>query len=339
MLALRIVLAFVFAMFAFGAKAETLVVAAPFGEFPALAAQMLDGATAGLQGEWVVKTIDAGCTDEKAKSVGDLILVEKPDAVLGLPCIESLTVALHALGPIGVPIITIASRADAPSKLAVKNKWRLYRIGPRENEEAEKVAALIVDAWKNVPFALLDDGTIFARDTAETIRNTAEVAGLKPVLADGFQPQLESQQKLIDRLKASGASHVFIAGDRANIAQIASEAAGSGLVFAGPETLRAADLDFSLQQGVLMAARDMPLSTEASAKIAAARAAEFAGAEGYTADAYVAAEIAMALKANGDQRSFQTAAGALTIAPDGFIEPVNFALFAYDGTAFQKVSP
>ena len=339
MLVLRIVSACVFAMFACSAKAETLVVAAPFSEFPALAAQMLDGATAGLGSGWAVKTVDAGCTEEKAKGVEDLILAEKPDAVVGLPCIESLAVALSALGPIGVPIITIASRADAPSKLAAKNKWRLYRTGPRENEEAEKIAALIVDDWKNVPFALLDDGTIFARDTAETIRNAAEEAGLKPVLVDGFQPQLESQQKLIDRLKASGATHVFIAGDRANIAQIANEATGSGLVFAGPETLRAADLDFALPQGVLMAARDMPLNSEASAKIAAARAAEFAGAEGYAADAYVAAEIAMALKANGDQRSLQTAAGALTIAPDGFIEPVNFALFAYDGAAFQKVVP
>ena len=339
MLALRVISACVFVVFAFGAKAETLVVAAPFNEFPALAAQMLDGATAAFQGGWLVKTVDAGCTEEKAKGVDDLILAEKPDAVLGLPCIESLNLALNALGPIGVPIITIASRADAPSKLAAKNKWRLYRTGPRENEEAEKIAALIVNAWKDIPFALLDDGTIFARDTAETIRNAAEEAGLKPVLVDGFQPQLESQQKLIEQLKASGATHIFIAGDRANIAQIANEGAGSGLVFAGPETLRAADLDFALPQGVLMAARDIPLSNEASAKITAARAPEFAGAEGYAADAYMAAEIAMALKANGDQRSFQTAAGALTIAPDGFIEPVNFALYSYDGAAFQKVLP
>ena len=39
----------VFAVFACAAKAETLVVAAPFNEFPALAAQMLDGATAAVQ--------------------------------------------------------------------------------------------------------------------------------------------------------------------------------------------------------------------------------------------------------------------------------------------------
>jgi hypothetical protein len=38
-------------------------------------------------------------------------------------------------------------------------------------------------------------------------------------------------------------------------------------------------------------------------------------------------------------RSFKTAAGLATIAPDGFVEPVNFAMFRYDGTAFQKIVP
>lgn len=319
------------------AHAETLIVAAPFTEFPILAAQMLDGATAALEKNWLVKPVDAGCTEASAGKVGDLIRAEKPDAVIGLPCIESLMPALDALGPIGVPVITVASRADAPSKLALKNKWLLYRTGPREREEGEAVASLIVRAWRDKPFAILDDGTIFSRDTAEAIRNSAETSGIKPVLMEGFQPQLESQKKLIDQLIAAGVSHVFIASDRANIAQIATEAAALNLTIAGPETLRANDVDYPLPAGVLMAARDSSLSLEATAKINAIRKTPFAIAEGYCLDAFIAAEIAIQLKAGNKLRTFDTAAGSMTLTGDGFIEPIKYALFRFDGNAFQKV--
>ena len=321
------------------ARAETLVVAAPFTEFPALAAQMLDGATAALTGYWIIKPVEAGCIEASAATIGELILAEKPDVVIGLPCIESLVPALKTLGPIGLPVITIASRADAPSKLALKNKWPLYRFGPRERKDSEAIAELIVSAWRDKPFAILDDGTIFARDTAEAIRNASETNSMKPLLVEGFQPQLESQKKLIGGLVSAGVTHVFIASDRANIAQIATEAAGLNLTVAGPETLRASDLDFPLPAGVLMAARDVSVHPNIIVKINSARKVPFALAEGYTLDAYVAAEVAIALKAIPSMRGFKTAFGEVTIAEDGFIEPVNYALFRFNGTTFEKAAP
>jgi branched-chain amino acid transport system substrate-binding protein len=326
-----------FAVLALKANAETLVAAIPQSDFPALAVQMLDGAKAALDETWTIKIVDAGCTDKDAANIAGLIIAESPDAVIGLPCIETLSPALAALGPLGIPIVTIASRADGPSKLAAKNNWPLYRTGPRERAESEAIASLIVEAWRDQPFAILDDGTIFARDTAEAIRNAAETSGQKPVLVVGFQPQLESQSKLIERLTASGATHIFIAGDRGNIAQIANEAVALNLTIAGPDTLLASEPDFPLPAGVLMAARDVDLTDAAHAKIDAARATPFALAEGYAADAYVAAEIAMALKVDRLQREFVTAEGPLKIAADGFVEPVRFALFRFDGTAFQRV--
>ncbi len=337
---LRLILpVWLFIFVAFAAKAEILVVAAPFEEYPTLALQIREGAAAALPDNWVIKQVDAGCTDQAVQGVSDLIIAEKPDAVIGLPCIESLNLALASLGPIDVPIITIGSRAGAPSKLAAQNSWQLYRTGPREHEEGAAIAKLIVEAWRGLPFAIIDDGTIFARDTAEAIRNEAETSGTKPVLVDGFQPQLESQQKLIARLVAAGATHVFIASDRANIAQIATEAANRGIIFAGPETLLAADLDFPLPAGVLLAARDLNLNVAASEKIEAIIKTPFALAEGYAADAFLAAEIATRLKTYTAGSSISTALGVVSIEPDGFIKPVNFALFRYNGFEFQKVTP
>ena len=335
----RFALAGAFGLIAFAANAETLVVAAPFDEFPELAAQMLDGAKAALGQTWDLKQVEAGCTETKAAGVAERILAEKPAAVIGLPCIESLVPALSALGPLGVPIISIGSRAGAPTKLALKNQWPFFRTGPRDLEDGEAIAKLIVAAWRNYPFAILDDGTVFAADIAAAIRGAAEVAGIKPVLSEGFQSQLESQKKLIDRLVAAGATHVFIASDRANIAQIATEAAGKNLTIAGPETLRASDLDYPLPAGVLMASRNSELSINAMAKINAIRQPLFSIAEGYAADSFIATEIAMKLEQSPALRAFETAAGAITIASDGFVQPVQYALFRFDGTTFERVGP
>ncbi len=324
-----------FMMTGLAAKAETLVVAAPFSEFPAIATQMRDGAKAAIgasaAGNWVIKEVDAGCSEKTAQGVSGLILAEKPDAVIGLPCIESLNPALATLGPVGVAVVTVAARAQAPSLLAMKNQWRLYRTGPRENQAAEATARLIVETWRTVPFAILDDGTVFARDLAKAIGEKAASAQVKPVLIASFEPQLESQKKLIDQVSSAGATHVFIAGDRANIAQIANEAAGLGLIFAGPESLLAVDTDIPLPPDVLMVARDMVMNHQVELQ------EDYH--QGYGFDAFMAAEIAMALKIDPVLRSFKTAAGLVTIAPDGFVEPVNFAIFRYDGTAFQKIVP
>lgn len=335
---LKSLLASVITSFALAANAEVLVLAAPFSEYPALASQMLDGAKAATPANWDVKQVDAGCSLESAADIAGRITAEKPDAIVGLPCIESLTPVLGALGPLGVPIITIASRAEAPSKLAVKNQWQLLRIGPRENEEAAETAKLLVTLWQGNKVAILDDGTIFARDTAEALRNTFETAGTKPALVEGFQPQLENQKKLIDKIVSVGATHIFIAGDRANVAQISTEAAGLSLTFAGPESLRANDLDYTLPAGILMVAQDKELNDATAAKIMNTRQTPFALAEGYSSDAFIAAEIAIALKANSTLRTFNTAMGQLVAADDGFVGPVKYALFRFDGTAFVKVS-
>ena len=100
---------------------------------------------------------------------------------------------------------------------------------------------------------------------AETLRNAAEGKNVRPLLFEGFQPQLENQSKLLNRIAASGASHVFIASDRANISQIAAEAKATNLnlTIAGPETLLAAELDRPLPEGVLMVARDNVLNSNA----------------------------------------------------------------------------
>lgn len=316
---------------------KTLVVGAPFLEFPALAAQILDGATAAVTPQWTIKPINAGCNEANARNTLNLLATEKPDAIVGFPCMESLDAALKKFGPDGIPFVTVASRAKQPSTLANKNTWPLFRVGPREGGNNEAIAAALLQAWQGQSFAIINDGAVFSQDTALAVKNKAEALGVPPVFFDSFQPQLENQKALISKLISSGATHVFIASDRSNVAQIALEL-GSNITVAGAENLLALDVDTPLPEGVLMVARDMSLDAAAIAKIAGARTTPFAKAEGYALDAYVATEIAMSLHQDPKQREFETASGLLIIESDGFALPASFALFRFDGLNFQKVA-
>ena len=99
-------------------------------------------------------------------------------------------------------------------------------------------------------FAIVDDGTIYGRELAETFRAAAEQAALKPVFVDTFRPQLDNQIGLVGRLQKAGATHVFVGGDRDDIAIMGRDAAqlDAGIVFAGGETLRAPPGDVPLRR-------------------------------------------------------------------------------------------
>jgi branched-chain amino acid transport system substrate-binding protein len=288
-----------------------------------------------------LQIIDAGCTTETATPTAAKITGAQPDAIIGLPCIESLLPVLDVFGPQTIPIVTVGSRAAGPSLRAAKNGWPLWRIGPRETAEADAVVAQLLPLWRAQPFAILNDGSINARDLAGALERAAVDAGSPPLFTDEFRPQRESQTRLIERFRNSGAKHAFIAGDRREIGQIAQEALAGNLTveLAGGEALQAVDAEFALSFGTLLVARDVPLSAEAAAKVAAIRSDPFAEVETYAADTFVAVQVAAALLADRSTTKIETAFGTLSVSPDGFLDPAPYALYRYDGQDFRKVEP
>src|SRR5690606_30576001 len=100
---------------------------------------------------------------------------------------------------------------------------------------------------------------------------------------------------LVGRLRRASATHVFVGGDRDDIAVMARDARqiGADMVFAGGETLRAAPGDVPLAAGTLMIA--LPEWADGGGKDVASRlAADGTIAEGYILPAYAAIEIARA---------------------------------------------
>ncbi|TIS03388.1 MAG: ABC transporter substrate-binding protein, partial [Mesorhizobium sp.] len=124
------------------------------------------------------------------------------------------------------------------------------------DDERNAVATILTRLWQNELFAVIDDGTIYGREIAETFRAAAEQAALKPVFVDTFRPQLDNQIGLIGRLKKAGATKVFAGGDGDDIAIMGRDAASlnAGITFAGGETLRTTPGDVPYAAGTLMIA-------------------------------------------------------------------------------------
>ncbi|TIO52592.1 MAG: ABC transporter substrate-binding protein, partial [Mesorhizobium sp.] len=124
-----------------------------------------------------------------------------------------------------IPVIAIGVRTESLTDRRAKTGWPVYRLGPRGDDERNAVATILTRLWQNELFAVIDDGTIYGREIAETFRAAAEQAALKPVFVDTFRPQLDNQIGLIGRLKKAGATKVFAGGDGDDIAIMGRDAA------------------------------------------------------------------------------------------------------------------
>jgi branched-chain amino acid transport system substrate-binding protein len=208
------------------------------------------------------------------------------------------------------------------------------------------VASTLIGLWRDDLFAIIDDGTIYGRELAETLRSESEKAGLSPVYVDQFRPQLDNQIGLAGRLKKAGATHVFVGGDLDDIAILGRDAAGLkyDLTIAAGETLRAAASEVPLQTGTLMIG--LPEWAEiAPPAAAAAIRGHGAEPEGYALPTYAAVEIANAANADAEasggklldslaKGDFTTVIGKIKFDDKGDLSQSPYKLYRFDGQKF-----
>lgn len=321
-------------------------VSAPLtGASASLGVQLRDGALVAAKVEAVELAIeDDACTAAGGAAAAQRFVEKKVAIVIGYLCGEAIEAALPILTQAGIPAITVGVRTDSLTDRRDKTKWRVFRLTPRGDAEAAAVARFIPELWRSEPFAIIDDGTIYGRELAETLRASVEQQGLKPVFVDVFRPQLDNQVGLVGRLRKAGASHVFVGGDREDIAITANDAAklDASIVFAGGEALRG-EGSTPLAPGTIMIGlpewRD-----EADATVIAAFAADNLMADGYTLPAYAALQIAAAAArqpADGAPiasriggTTFNTAIGSIGFDAKGDMTASPYRAYSYDGQRF-----
>ncbi|TPI39224.1 ABC transporter substrate-binding protein [Mesorhizobium sp. B3-1-9] len=331
------------------ADAETLVgVAAPLSGTSAILGKQVE-AGAGLAAEAnsiAFKAVDDACTAEGGAAAAREFVDAKANVVVGFLCTEAIEAALPILKDANIPVITVGVRTESLTDRRAKTGWPVYRLGPRGDDERNAVAAKLTQLWRDDLFAIVDDGTIYGREMAETLRAAAEQAALKPAFVDTFRPQLDNQIGLVGRLKKAGATKVFAGGDGDDIAIMGRDAAqlDAGITFAGGENLRTPQGDVPYTVGTLMIAPP-EWSEVADPNVVQAFAAKNIVPDGYTLPAYAAVEVAKAALAGAESsgqpladaltgHDFTTAIGTVRFDDKGDLSQNLFRVFRFDGTHF-----
>ena len=193
---------------------------------------------------------EEGAADGAA--VAQALVEANVDAVVGLVCWSTLEPALREGTLDGIPLITSGVRAGALTDRRRAEGWDVWRVAPRVEDEADRIVRHIMRAWRGRPYAVLDDGTIYGRELAERVSTELLRRGSEPVMRETYRPAVSRQVGLARRIGQAGATHVFVAGERRDVAIIARDAvvAGLDLTIFGGDAMRAIDDDVALPAGV-----------------------------------------------------------------------------------------
>lgn len=333
------------------AAEQVIGVAAPLsGPSALLGEQIRTGAEAaaralGLQ----LEVADDSCTAEGGSKAARTFAAARVAVVTGFLCTEAIEAALPILKDAGIAVIATGVRTNSLTDRRQRTGWPVVRFAPRADDEVEAASAILGRAWRDELFAIVDDGTIYSRELAEGLRISFEQSGLKPAFIDALRPQLDNQIGLAGRLRKSGATHVFAAADRPDVAILARDAAEIGyqVTISGGEVLRAPSEGVDLAPGTLMVGLPEWAEIVDPALVESFRKQKIEP-EGYVLPAYAGVEIAVqaarAAAATGsdvisalDGEEFSTIFGPVGFDEKGDRTDNPYRLYRYDGGAFIEV--
>ena len=290
------------------------------GPYAAVARQMISGAELAAETRNVALTVaDEGCTPEGGVVAANAFVAAKVKAVAGFACLESLSAALPILTKAGIPVIITGVRADSVIEGKAKTEFNVYRLGPADRMEGEALAAELLERWSAVPFAIIDDGTIHARDLAEGLRAAASEKNLKPVFFDTFRSGLDNQSALARRLAKAGAKAVFMGGDVEDALVLSMNASDLGFNFEIAMGESAAPSATPKGMVLALALPDYAAMPEASAASVAMRL-KGVEAENVALTAHAAIELLAAALNSGseiDSGSYTTVIGEVAFDASG----------------------
>ncbi|WP_306118368.1 MULTISPECIES: ABC transporter substrate-binding protein [unclassified Roseitalea] len=292
----------------------------PFGTY----GQSMGASARAVLGDEVT-VLDDGCEAPIAARAARTAAASGARLVIGLPCIDAFDAAMPILAEADVPVLATGIQApDITGTHATTGRWPVFRVAPPADQEIEVLADHLATHWRNVAFAVIDDGTLYGRQLAENVRLALAERALEPVYADTFRPLVETQAALVRRLRRAGATHALIGGDARDAAVIAADAARLDyeLTLAGGSFLLAPPEEGALPDGTLIAT--IPPGTDFT-RIAAQIARQTLAAD---------ASALAALRA----RSFETAAGALAFTGAGEPQTMFYKMHVIDDGALVPVS-
>ncbi|PRA56298.1 branched-chain amino acid ABC transporter substrate-binding protein [Ochrobactrum sp. MYb68] len=324
-------------------------VAAPLsGGFAPLGNQLIDGALVAAtakNAELIVA--DDRCNAEGGKAAAESFIAGNVQIATGFLCSEALEAALPLLNQRNIPVITSGVSDPTLTEKRSATPLPVFRLTTGLDKETLATGSFLGSLWRSQPFAVIDDGTIEGRERASHVLANLKEQQLRPVFTDTYRPGLENQNALVARLRRAGATHVYVGGERDDIAAIGASAATVKypLVIAGGSVLNAAPGTQPLSADTLMIAPLKPqdLSTAKPAVDAINQAGKLP--EAYSVIGFATIELAeAAIRQATDQKqplidilrdnSFETSLGTLKFDGNGTRTDNPNRLQRFDGTQF-----
>ena len=326
------------------ARADGIAMAVPSsGPSALLGRQALEGARAALGDASAeppsLAAFDTRCDREGGADAARRMAEAKAEIAVGFLCVAALEAALPVLSKADIPTIDIGARSDRVLDRRARAGWQIWRIAPGPQAEAKAIADFVRTRWQGAPFGLVEDGSSYGRDLAESVRGLLEAQGLRPVLVDNYRPADEKQFGLARRIAQSGVRHVLVFGARRDVAIVARDALDvtPGLTIASGESLLDEAGDVPLPQGVLAIASGFDVGWTPSE--------ESPADEGYARIARIGTEIAIEAlrRSKAESRTIADVLGAETFVTSGGLvrfdaigsaDVVPFQAYRWDGTKF-----
>ena len=172
---------------------------------------------------------DDGCDGALAELAIDDIRAGGALMITGFLCNEPVYKALDILRDTGIPMLVTGARSNRILKDRKRHSWDVWQSSPRDADVSLAAFNSLGKRWRNIPYAIVDDGTVFGRTQADEFRALMEEAGNKPQFVDNFRPAQSTQAGLIRRLQRSGVEAVYLAAGADDVALI-----GRNMIEFGP---------------------------------------------------------------------------------------------------------
>lgn len=348
------------AIFSSDAKAQqhiglTLPLSGPVAK---LARQFETGARLALEAHNVsapspveLTVADDGCDEQIAKLAAEEIAEAKPDIITGLLCNVVAVHFANTFKEAGTPLLVAGAQSERLIKDRERNGWNVWRLSPGDSEAAKAAVDHFTKAWAAVPYAIVDDGTVYGRNLADTFRAGMEAENLPPQFQDNFRPTQSTQARMVRRLRRAGVTHAFIGASAEDAAMIAKNAEeleiqltfGSGealsvFPYMKPELLPDAGIT-----GILRIAEVDPQTPQRLDVLLAEMDLQ---AEPYVLNGYQAMEVALQSlgsedKSPGDNLAdleFDTLLGKVRFGPDGDNQVPQFAPYRWANGKFERIA-
>jgi len=163
---------------------------------------------------------DDGCDEKLAELAIEDITEAGAILITGFLCNKPVFTALRMLKGKDIPLLVAGARSNRILKDRPRHDWDVWQIAPQDADGSQAAFNTLKERWRSVPFAIVDDGTVFGRTQADEFRAMMEDAGNKPQFVDNFRPAQSNQVGLIRRLSRAGVEAVFLAASGDDVALI-----------------------------------------------------------------------------------------------------------------------